>query len=804
MFNKKSRNLNSYSLFALIALPMMALGQQPAQVEEDASALDEITVTAQKRAQNLQDVPIAITAFSPADVAAKGISSVAEIGEFTPNLGIDSTSSFSGSTQVLSAFIRGIGQSDFAFNLDPGVGVYVDGVYYARTIGSVIDLLDIDHIEVLKGPQGTLFGRNTIGGAISVVTREPSDKFNAQAEVTLGSYDRTDARGVVDIPLVADKLLAQVAFSVKNRAGYFEQRTWPGSYVTDEDEYTRPDSTTYPEAGGENNQTARAKLVWFASDSAKVTLTGDYTHVDEQPTPSVLLEVNNGLLDVYNACITTPAADLAAGPLNLICNSPRNSVGGEIAPLGGSNVDSDPYNNHLVFDNSLRSNSIDFAHATGAGYSKVDVWGASIIADFDFTEHVALKSISAFRSLDSKFGMDVDGTPVAMGDHAFAMDQNQYSQEFQLTGTSFEDKLEWVFGLYGFHEEGNLTDYVHFAGGLLQIDGPNEFETDAYAAFAQLNYEISPKWALVLGGRYTQEDKEFFGAQRDLNSLAFKLGFPLALHPDPTDTTLYFPAVLNTRSFNNFSSKFGVDFRVTDDVLTYLSFSEGFKSGGWTTRATVPILVAPEFDPEEARTYEFGFKADFLENRLQTNAAVFYTDYSDLQVTVYSGISPVTENAAQSEIKGLELEVKALVTDRFSLSATLGFIDAKYSELEPGTNLQEDFLFLNTPEESASLSVDYTIPAGGYEVVLHGDYSYRSEVANDAENTPELMADPVSLLGAAITVQPDENNWRVAAGVRNATDERYIVSGQNQSGIGYIGGTYSRPREWYLTFGYKF
>ena len=787
-----------------MAWPLVGMSQTTSAPPEEG-VLAEITVTAQKRSENLQKVPIAITAFSEATLEAKGLSNISELGNFSPNVSITSTSSFSGSNQVLSAFIRGIGQSDFAFNLDPGVGVYVDGVYFARTIGSVVDLLDVDHIEVLKGPQGTLFGRNTIGGAISVVTRRPAEESTARGVVTGGQYDRLDVRGVVDMPLIQGTLLSQVAFSSKSRAGYFKQLTLPGNYVNDATLFSRPDSTTYSAAGGENNQNARGKLEWRVSEAARVTLSGDYTHVDEEPTPSKLLAIKHGLLDVYNTCINTPAATLATTPLAAVCNAPRSSVGGPIAPLGGANVDGNPYTRRLTVDNSLLWPGLDYGYATGAGYSKVDVFGTSVITDVDFNKAVSLKSISAYRHLDSKFALDVDGTPLPLGDHAFAMNQEQVSEELQFTGQSFDDALHWVAGLYGFHEHGGLTDYVHFAGGLLQIQGPNQFSTSAYAAYTQLNYAFNEKFGAIVGGRYTREDKDFMGGQRDLNSLANKLGFPSSLQPDPNDTTLYFPMGLNKRSFSNFSPKLGLDYHVTDDVLSYLSFTEGFKSGGWTTRATVPILVAPTFNPEKAKTFELGLKGDFLNRRFQSNLAIFYTNYTDLQVTVYSGISPVTENAAQSHIKGAELELQAVATDQLRVGATLGYIDAQYTELSPGTQLQKGFLFFNTPKESASLTADYTVPVrSDREIVLHGDYSFRTKVANDAENTPELMAKAQSLVSAAITLRQDDGKWRATLGGHNLTDRRYVISGQNQAGIGYIAGTYSRPREWYATVAYGF
>lgn len=787
------------------------IGTAPSPGTSSGGQIEEITVTAQKRSENLQRVPIAITAFTPEALAQKGITDVAGLGKFAPSVEIVGTSPFSGSSQVLSAFIRGIGQNDFAFNLDPGVGVYVDGVYYARTVGAVVDLLDLDHVEILKGPQGTLFGRNTIGGAISVVTRDPGNTFSGAGDVTYGSYNRVDVRGSVDIPIVDDKLLAQVSFSEKHADGYFHFLKFPGNYVDDSGAFVRPDPTTYQSAGGYNDQNLRVKLKWKIAPDVTFRLVGDYTNDDDQSTGSQLLTVKPGLNDVYNTCISTPAAVLATTPLNAICNTPRGLPAAKVPgftntvlpPLGGVNVDADPNNDHLVFDTRFKSPRIDTSYATGAGYSKIKTFGFSGTLDAQLTNTLAVKSISAYRNLDSRFALDVDGSPIPMGDHAFTMRQQQESEEVQLLGNFFDNRLKTVTGLYYFHEQGDLTDYVHFAGGLLQIDGPNTFKTTSYAAFTQADYKVTDRLGVTGGVRYTRDEKQFQGGQRDLNSLAFKLGYPLSLHPDPTDPTLYFPTTNNRLNFSNVSFKAGVNFQATDQVLTYATFSQGYKAGGWTTRATTPILTAPTFNPEKADTYEIGVKGQFFDRMLQANLAGYYTKYKDLQVTVYSGISPVTINAAQSEIKGIEAELVLVPTSALTFAATFSYIDARYTQKDAGTNLGNKFV--NTPDYAASINADYVVPLpSGASVDAHVDYSYKSSIARDAENTPELISPATNLVGALISYRSAAKNYHVDAGVTNLTDDRFIVSGQNQAGIGYVGGTYNRPREFYVRAGFKF
>lgn len=789
-----------------------------------AQQLEEIIVIAQKREQNLQEVPIAVSAFTAESMNDKALSNVQQIADFTPNVEMDYTSPFAGSSSVLSAYIRGIGQNDFAFNLEPGVGVYVDGVYYARTIGAVVDLLDLDHIEVLKGPQGTLFGRNTIGGAINVVTRRPSDEFAWQGEVTVGRFDRLDIRGSVDMPLIDDTLYSQVSFSSKGRDGYQKRIPFPGGFDSDSNNRAllRAANRFDDESGNEDQQNIRAKLLWLASDRLEVTLTGDYTHIDEQATPANLVDAFPDLpgaaAGVYNTCINTPAAILAtlnpvATPglpvdFTTLCLTP---VAGAGSILGGVNADADPGNDRLAFDNRFITNDIDESFSSASNFSLIDSWGLGLTLDWEVSDRLSIKSISATRGLLARMGVDMGGTPFIVADPSFDTKQNQYSQELQFTGLAFDDRLDWLVGAYYFHEEGDLTDFVPFVGGLIQVFGRNDFDNDAWALFTHLNYAITDRLSVTLGLRYTEEDKEFEGQQRELNDFASKfLGLPAAAFPDPTDTTRLYPLGVQSKSFSDVTTKFGIEYRLTDDLFSYASFSEGFKSGGWTTRLLVPESpdpnLAPEFDEETATTYEIGIKSEWLDRAVQLNVAGFFTDYEDIQVTVQRGISPTFDNAGSGEILGFEAELVALLTDDFSLSGSLGYIDAEYTGLElfVDPNLDIDDKFVNTPEWAAHISAEYVMGlANGGRLTGRLDYSYKDEIANDAVNTTLLIADPTHLLNASLTYTAPGEKWELTAGGRNITDERFIYGGFLQPGIGFTTANFSRPAEWFLTLRLK-
>ncbi len=517
-------------LLAVSCVPALALSQedQPDRAPEArpaGSGIEEIVISRpQGGTASVQDVSISVSAFAAETLERQALSNVADIGNLAPNVDIDKTSPFSGSSSVLSPFIRGIGQNDFAFNLEPGVGVYVDGVYFARTIGAVVDLLDLDRVEILKGPQGTVFGRNTIGGALNIITRRPSDSFDYRGDVTIGRFDRIDVRGAIDVPIRSETLVSQFSFSSKRRDGYQKRVSFPGGpFNSDEELFSRARYATPGKSGGEHQDNFRGKFVWTASDTLELTFAGDYSTVDEEGIPGSLVNSNAGpgamtVAGLYNACISTPPAALAMWGLAAVCGprglAPTRSnptAGSNPLPgLAGVNVDGDPSNDRPVFGNQFIS-SKDVSFGTGSNFSKIDASGLSVTANMDIGEGLALKSISAFRRLSADFGTDLDGSPIDIGDTSFSTNQRQYSQELQLVGSSFEKRLDWLLGAYYFHEKGDLTDFVPFGEGLVQVDGENLFTNIAYAAFTNLTYSVTDAFSVSLGVRFTDEHKDFAG-----------------------------------------------------------------------------------------------------------------------------------------------------------------------------------------------------------------------------------------------------------------------------------------------------
>ena len=823
-----------------------------------AAGLEEVVVTAQKVTQNVQDVPIAVTAFTNAELDAKGITSVAKMSDLAPNVTLDAGTPFSGSDAVLAAFIRGIGQNDFAFNQDPGVGVYVDGVYLARSVGSNLGMLDVDRVEILKGPQGTLFGRNTIGGAISIITHEPGDQFSAKGEVTGGSFNRLDFQGAMDLP-ITDNLLTTVAFSRKSRDGYQKRIPFPNpvagsSGIPDCDALaagtpcpvTAQSYDTQPaagykapnRAGGEDAWSMRGKIVWLATDELKFTAAVDYTKVDQQAQPASPLAIDpnsGGLAGLYNACISLPPAALSGAGLSTLCNSPRLNVTpiptpvASLPALGSVNVDGNPNNNQLPYDSRFITGNPDTSYSTGNNFSKLTNWGMAGTIDYDINDSMHLKSITAYRRLYWQSGIDADGSPLNIFQLSFTMPQHQLSQELQFTGTTFNGTVDYAFGGYYFKEKGHLHDFVTFPGALLMIDGPNNLSTESEALYGHLNIRMTDQWALVAGGRFTVEHKTFEGFQSDGNGLFYKLvgcfpatapgfipgtdcqGSLAAATPFDFASTSQpyrmYPPGKRSLNFKNFSPTLGLQYTPSDDTMFYLTLSQGYKTGSWTTRLSNPhptYDASLHFNPEKAISEEIGMKSEWFNNSLRLNVAGFHTFYKDIQLNSQQGISPTLLNAGDARMWGFEVESQADMGNGLSMVASVGFIDARYTRLnnvaDNGVPITLDYKLPKTPKWKFYFGPQYVmnVPMGG-ELQLNMDYSHISSVYNDLGNTPELKRPPTDMLDASVTYRLPGDKYSVSVGGTNLTDERNIISGQNQGGIAEVFGVYNAPREWYAT-----
>jgi iron complex outermembrane recepter protein len=745
---RRSRPLAFWSIAGLAASATAVYAQTAPPAPAAASSSDtlqEVVVTAERRAENVQTVPIAITAFTSDALQQRNLTSVNALGNLTPGVNLDAGAPFSADRSVLSASIRGVGQDDFAFNLNPAVGVYLDGVYLARTIGANQGLLDVDRVEILKGPQGTLFGANTEGGAISIITHTPGNEEKFTGQITTGSLNRRDIGFTADLPIIKGVLLSSITASSQDRDGYQRVIPYPSNSAQGETPFVVDPQDAYPKSGyetgdalgGYNVQTLRGKLLWLASDKTTVTLTADLNHQAQEALPYTVLGtfqgnlLESGFSTLYNLCISNTAQSLpgaisaasfgvyGVGSLfnNLFaakCASPRAAVpglstggaallgsgyvGGPAGPFNAANVAAGlPYlgsNSPRLYDypGANQTGNIDTTYANGPDFANNDYFGFSVTAQHELTDDLTFKSISGYRQIAWRTGTDLDGTPETLQEVTDHQHQWQVSQEFQLNGKAFGDALNYVTGLYYFEEAGYVHDYVPFESLLYVYDIQNDANNKNAAAFVHGDYKLNDQISFTAGGRYTDVMEEFIGGQADLND------FPGAIINPPNVPSLpgvyrYFPPGDNSQSWHVFDPTLAAQYHFDSDVMAYLSWGKGFKAGGWTTRLSAASTAEQaEFSPEYTKTWELGLKSEWFDHHLKANAAVFYTDYNGIQLNIQQGISPVYTNAGNAKIKGAELELQSIIGGGLSLNFSGSYIDAYYTYVNPGANIPQEIL----------------------------------------------------------------------------------------------------------------
>ncbi len=773
---------------------MMAIDVAAAQAPTNRG-LEEVVVTARKISESIQDVPVAIQAFTGTSLAERGLTDIAEIGNSVSNMEFDSLSPISGSSNTPNINIRGIGTTDFLLTIDPSVGVYVDGVYVARSVGGLFDLLDLEQVEVLKGPQGTLFGRNTTAGAVLLTTRKPGDETRLGFEIVTGTDSRIDVR-VKASGRLSESLSASLAFSTKRQNGYGQRRDFfmdnPGlgtlaadiARITVYDESTgallsgnttgmAPGSriaggiTAQPplddRPGNTNTDSARLSLHWRATESISAALAIDYADTAETAPALVLL-------DIFYADPTAGGAPNIAG----------------LHGLFGFDALTVPYDERFIIGDNFST------YATGPGFNDSETLGMALTIDADLSESIGFKSISAYRDLDSQFGQDPDHSPFVLDAHTNDFVHEQLSQEIQLIGSGY--RFNWVAGAYLFAEEGVDRVIVPLLHGLVALDERNEIYNQAWALFGQGTYDFTDKTSLTAGLRYTDEKKEYDQVHLDcgiVNALGVLPGFVV-------DNCNSLSSGVASESFSNVTYNVALSHRFSDRFMIYGSYATGFKSGGFTGRtvAFIPDQTPVPFNEEEASTVEIGAKTDLWSNRVRLNAALFRTDYEDLQLVIQSGVAPVTANAGAATITGFELDATALLTENLNVTVALGLLDSKYDQKphQVGDNL------INSPDTTIGVGVDYSMPLDdGNTLTFRSDFTYKSKIHNNSENTPILTQSSVSLLDASISWTGARERIAVTLGGRNLTDEEYLITGFFQPGVGYSEGVFARPAQWYLS-----
>jgi iron complex outermembrane recepter protein len=675
-----------------VALPFAAPAAA-ANVSEGAAAvattdsvgLGAIVVTAERRKTDLQKTPIAISAFSADTLANHKVDSVRDLAGQIPNLRIP-RATIGYTTQLFS--LRGVGETDPI--QEPTVSVYVDDVYYPRQIGSMLDFNDIERIEVLRGPQGTLYGRNTSAGAVRILTADPGDTTRASADFGYGSYDAIKARAFASGALIPGKLYASLAYTHYTRDG------------------THWDPTLGRHVNGIDVNALRGKLRWTPTGTTDVQLTLD------------------GLRDRSDARSYTPVSQPGGGYRSLVSYS-----------------ELDPHND-------------------------LDQGGAALRIKQEVGDHWELKSVTARRAFDQHANYENDGTAALIQKNLIHYADSYWTQELQANG--HYGRLVLTGGFFYFHEKfGVHRDGYTRTGPLAtspvsKIGDVNTTVTDSVALYGQASYQLTDALRLTGGLRSTWETKRF-----DFQSNTID---------DAGGVTAIRFAGDAKRHWSALTPKVAIDYQLAPAVLAYASYTQGFKAGGFDNRASTVADAARGFDPEKVRTYEGGLKTEFLDHHLRVNLAGFYNDYRDLQVTSYvpALARQVRTNAARAYTYGVESEVVAQISNRFSLSGSAGWLVARYKSFlgvaGAGTDASGNDL-VNAPHWTASANADWTVPIGLPGTFHVGaDAQYQSAISTNPLNRPQDRIGSSVFVNGLIRWDAPGDRWAVSVSVKNILDDR--------------------------------
>lgn len=748
----KPLRLGLVSAIALTAGYSTGWAQEETDAEPEARRLGPISVTAQRREQDLIDVPLSVSAFSSEQLELTGAVDITSIQRATPNATIEVAR---GSSSTLIAFIRGVGQQDPLWGFEPGVGLYVDDVYVARPQGAILDIFDIERIEVLRGPQGTLYGRNTIGGAIKYVTKKMSDEPSLKAKVNIGTDAQRDLVLSGSAPL-SDTFVIGGAIASYDRDGFGENLN------TGADHYNK-DVMAY-----------RVSAEWQPSSDVFVRLAYDHSQDDSNAKHGHRL---------------LPSAD---GTL----------------PVTGN-----------VFD-------------TRAGIgddNSVETEGYSLTGEWNLNSNYTLKSITAYREGETVTPIDFDALPQNDFDVPATYMDDQFSQEFQLLVD--QGALTGVAGVY--YLEGNASGaFDVILGGLgLTVYQAGDQKKENFSLYGDFTYDVSEQFSVSVGGRYSK-DETTADVLREVWLGAGSGSF------DPSNTTSAFLVAQTdyqglTAEDEQFTPRVSVSYKPNEDLNLYATYAQGFKAGGFDPRARADLdplgLSEQGFGAETVDSFEVGLKGSFFDDTLLLNTAVFFADYTDQQITVQNGVDTNNDgvndtfvssvfNAGKSEYTGLEIEGTWFMSDAFTLSGNLGYIDADIKEIiSADVNIADQFVTQNTPELQGRLSLNYFTDLGPNrgDLSVTGSLSYRDayslfNTANEgfaagsnatfASGGPALDPESYTLADLSLVWTSETEKYRLGLHGRNLTDEEYRVAAYNfvspsQLGVdGAYSAFYGAPR----------
>jgi len=806
----------------LIASGMLAGAPAVAQqVEmEGKRPLEEIIVTARYREERLQEIPIAITAIDAEELEMRAFTLASDVAYSVPNASFRPAQAAFGNT--MTAFIRGIGQYDFDFAFEPGVAIYIDDMYHPFTLGSQTQLMDLDHVEVLRGPQGTLFGRGSIGGAIRYVSKKPQGDDTGSIGVTVGDFDRIDVRASYDFA-ITDSVAARITGASTSRDGYQDVLDFTCVHPALSDGL--PQQPVNKETGcktgtqgGSDYIGGRGMLRWEASDDFEILLTADYQNETAEPKADTIVAIDPGAGAVFSGAV---APFPPFGPL----------PGFSGPPYDERFLPPNPFVTFATY-NDPRS-GLTFKPET-----EYESRSATARADWGITDGIDMALILAYADITSTLVSDADGSPINVQSTSGVQTIDYTTVELRFSGRAF-DRMDWTVG--GFYYDGesvnNQVVSIPFLGFVANFPNPvplddpsrpfvntdNVHENNNESAFAHVVFDITDQFAVTAGVRYSNDEKV----------VAFD------------NTRVQVPRVVVEG--DNTDYKLGIDYQFTPDILAYASWSTGYRPGSYNPRpfqATQVVAV----DAEDSEAYELGVKSDWFDRRLRTNLAVFYTDWKTritpvggtecllidvgpppvyfdddplVPGSVTDGLGNVCDPGETTsrtfyentpgEVEGVEVEMSWEPVDGLVLSGVYGWIDWESPDINDDPTVTSERPPY-VPEDNWALSMSYAWAlASGASLTPRLDYYGQAEICSQNVFTTSTFpdascTDAYELLNARLEWRSPEDKWTVAVGATNLTDEEYFYNKFDLTAFGqpHAEGQPGRPREWYVTLGRNF
>lgn len=784
--------LGSTAMVAMLAAqPVMAQEAKPQKSEVQGIA--EIVVTAQKYEQSLQKTPISIVTVDAKQIKSLGVDSLGGFDAFLPNVSIGGTM---GQGNAIAAFsIRGIGGAASGFvTQESSVGVYIDDVLYARPNGGLLDLLDIERIEVLRGPQGTLFGRNTAGGAIRYVTKRPDFKgVSGNITAQAGSRNMLNINGNLNIPLT-DNLAIRASFSSKTLDGYVHR-------IVD---------NTY--TGAENSKVGRLQVRWQPTSRLDINLSGDWIRSTDNGSATITRDFS--VTDQYinnfyaNSTIGTQARRLA--PVNTLPNLANNlTTGGTYAGYSTAAADIGYYQGKINGKYEVYGGNPDLNKLDSAGF-------ASNIA-YKVTDDITLKSLTGYRSLKQIQNQDFDRTPLPFYNLNEKINIEYVTQEFQLVGNSFNNRLKWVAGAFYYWEHaddfrrrlgGSDVSDSSYANDLTTIDplttglGLGALEskretTKSLAFFGQGTFKVTDKLDVTAGLRYTKDTKNYIGFRENRGRVCVA-GTTITAVAGGTcapGSTITSVAHTNDGSWEDWSPRASINYQWTPTVMTYVSASRGFKGGGFNdtlgtncAATTLTVCGLSQYLPETLWTYEAGVRSDLFDRRVRLNLTGFYVKYHNLQIQyIDPGPPPIQYTLnGDSTIKGLEADLFVAPVTGLVLHASLGYTDSKYDNDVVNNagvvKIEKAVPYFRSPKWSYTLGANYVMDMpGDGTMTFDVNYGWKASQASTAIPTNAVILPSFGILNGRIEYK-SKSGWSLAAFGKNLTNTYYYTSAFDPGG----------------------